>query len=84
VSGGASALATKSLLSQAAVVVGGADLVLEVSDDTAKIALGNNNKISKVISIARVVTEPLGTILTITDIPNNLVTKFEKFNVVML
>jgi hypothetical protein len=72
VSGGTSAIAAGSTITQVAVVINGADLTLEITDDAAKIALGNHNKISKIVSDARIVTEPISTILTITDIPNNL------------
>lgn len=78
------ALAGKSLLTQAAVIVWGADLVLEVTDDWAKIALGNHNKISSVVGDVRTITEPISNILTITDIPNNLGNGFEKFTAVMI
>lgn len=81
---GVAALAGKSLLTQAAVIVWWADLVLEVTDDGAKIALGNHNKISSIVSDVRTVTEPVANILTITDIPNNLETWFEKFTAVMV
>jgi len=84
VSGGVSAIATGSTLTQAAVVVSGVDLTLEITDDAAKIALGNHNKISQIVSDARIVTEPIATILTITDVPNNLTKGIEKFNAVML
>lgn len=81
---GVAALAGKWLLTQAAVIVGGADLVLEVTDDWAKIALGNHNKISSVVSDVRTVTEPIANILSITDISNNLENSFEKFSAVMI
>jgi hypothetical protein len=48
--GGTAALAGESLLAQAAVVVAGADLTLEVTDDAAKIALGDKNKLSSIIN----------------------------------
>jgi len=82
--GGTSALVAGSTLTQTAVVVSGADLVLEITDDSAKIGLGNNNKISSVVSSVRVVTEPLATILAISDVPNNLAKGIDKFNAVNL
>lgn len=81
--GGTSAIASGSLLSKAVVIVSGSDLVLEVTDDAATIALGNNNKVSAIVGGARTVTEPLANILSISDIPKNLKTGYEKFNVVM-
>jgi plasmid maintenance system antidote protein VapI len=82
--GGASALAAGSSLSQAAVIISGADLTLEITDDGAKIALGNNNKISAIVSDARKITEPLATILTIANIPDNLATNLDKFNAAII
>ncbi len=84
ITGGTSAVASGSLLTKAAIIVGGADLTLEVTDDAATIALGNHNKVSAIVSSVRTVTEPLASILTISDIPNNLKTGFEKFSVVMV
>jgi hypothetical protein len=81
---GVAALAGKWLLTQAAVIVGGADLVLEVADDGAKIALGNHNKISSIVGDVRTVTEPIANVLSITDIPSNLENGFEKFSAVMI
>ncbi|NCB20543.1 MAG: hypothetical protein EOM88_01280 [Clostridia bacterium] len=80
--GGSAAFATSGTLSQAAVLVSGADLVLEISDDSAKIILGNYNKISVVVSDVRIVTEPLSSLLMVTDLPNNLVKGIEKINAV--
>ncbi len=84
ITGGTSAVATGSMLTKAAIIVGGADLTLEVTDDAATIALGNHNKVSAIVASARTVTEPLASILTISDIPNNLKTGFEKFSAVMV
>jgi hypothetical protein len=84
VAGGVSAIAAGGTLAKAAVVVSGADLVLEVSDDASKIALGNHNKLSAIISDGRKVTEPLASILNITDVSNNVKTGYEKFNAVMV
>lgn len=82
--GGTSALAAGSTLAKAAVIVSGADLTLEVTDDAAKIALGNNNKLSAIVNDVRKVTEPISTILTITDIPNNLSKNIDRFNTAMI
>lgn len=80
--GGVSAITTGSTLTKAAVIVSGADLVLEVTDDGAKIALGNHNKISAIASDARKVTEPLSGLVTITTMPGNLSKGIEKLNAI--
>lgn len=80
--GGTSAIASSGIIGQAAVVVSGADLVLEITDDSAKIALGNNNKISVIVGHARVVSEPLSSLLMISTLPNNLVKGIDKLNAV--
>lgn len=80
--GGTSALASGSIITKAAVVVSGADLALEVTDDGAKIALGNNNKISAIVGEARKVTEPAAAILMIADLPKNLTKGIQKLNAV--
>jgi hypothetical protein len=80
--GGTAAIASGSALGQAAVVVSGADLVLEITDDGAKIALGNHNKISTIVGDIRVVTEPAASILMIADLPKNLTKGIEKLNAV--
>lgn len=84
VTGGASAVVTGSTLAQAAVVVSGVDLALEVSDDAAKIAFGNHNKVSGIVGDIRKITEPAATILNINEIPENLATGYQKFNSVMV
>lgn len=84
VSGGVAGLAAAGTATKAAVVIGGADLVLEVTEDASKIALGNNNKVVEIVTSARTVTEPLATILAINSIPENLGSGFDKFNAVML
>ncbi|EKD56249.1 MAG: hypothetical protein ACD_58C00248G0005 [uncultured bacterium] len=84
ITGGTSALAAGSTLTKAAVIISGADLTLEVSDDAAKIALGNNNNISILINDVRKVTEPISTILTISEIPNSLLKNVDKFNTAMI
>lgn len=80
--GGTAAIATGSTLGKVAVVVAGSDLTLEVTDDAAKIALGNNNKISAIIGSAREVTEPVAAILMISTLPNNLTKAIDKLSAV--
>ncbi|MDP3836968.1 MAG: hypothetical protein Q8Q67_02615 [bacterium] len=82
--GGTAGLAAAGTATKVAVAVTGADLVLEVSQDAATIALGNNNQVSELIADARVVTEPAAAILAITTIPQNIGTGFDKFNAAML
>lgn len=80
--GGTAALASGSALAKVAVIVSGADLTLEITDDAAKIALGNHNKISGIVGDIRVVTEPAAAILMISDLPKNLTKGIEKLNAV--
>ncbi len=76
--GGTSAIAASGALAKTALVVSGADLVLEVADDEAKIALGDKNKVSEMVGSLRVVTEPAAGILTIANMPGNLSKAMEK------
>jgi hypothetical protein len=69
---------TSGVLAKTALVVGGADLVLEVTDDEAKIALGDKNKVSEMAGTLRVVTEPAASILTIANMPGNLSKAMDK------
>lgn len=80
--GGTAAIAADSSASQAAVLVSGADLVLEVTDDAAKIALGNHNKISQIAGDIRVITEPASSLLMISSLPSNLVKGIDKLNAI--
>lgn len=80
--GGTSAIAAGSTLAKTAVVVSGADLALEVTDDGAKIALGNKNKISVIIGDVRTVTEPAAAILMVSTLPSNLALGIDKLNAV--
>jgi hypothetical protein len=66
------------VLATTATVVGGADLVLEVADDEARIALGDKNKVSEMVNKARAVTEPAASILTIASMPGNVSKAMEK------
>jgi hypothetical protein len=65
------------------VIVSGADLTLEITDDTAKIALGNQNKISAIAGDVRKITEPAAAILSIATLPSNLVNGVDKLNAVV-
>jgi len=71
-------------VSQVTTVVVGVDLALEVTEDSAQIALGDRNKVSSFVKDVRTVTEPIASILTITDIPNNLGSTYGKFDAVMV
>ncbi|MFA6814210.1 MAG: hypothetical protein GX943_00130 [Candidatus Pacebacteria bacterium] len=82
--GGASAFAASGALAQTAVVVSGADLVLEVTDDEARIALGDKNKVSSMVSKMRTVTEPAAGILAIANIPGNVSKAIDKLGIVNL
>jgi hypothetical protein len=64
-------------------VVSGADLTLEITDDTAKIALGDKNKISTVVGDVRKITEPAAAILMVSTLPSNLVKGIDKLNAVV-
>lgn len=79
-SGGTSAIATAGVVTQTAVVVTGADLVLEITEDAANIALGNNNDVSEIAGNIRIVTEPAAAILAIADMPKNAVKGIDKLN----
>jgi len=70
------------VLATTATVVGGADLVLEVADDEARIALGDKNKVSEMVNKARTVTEPAASILTIANMPGNVSKAMEKVSAV--
>lgn len=83
-SGGTAGLAGASAATKAAVVVSGTDLALEVTEDGANIALGNHNKVSEFVGDARKFTEPAATIITITSIPKNLGSNYDKFSAVMV
>lgn len=70
------------IVAQATTVVVGVDLALEVTEDGAQIALGDRNKVSSFVKDVRTVTEPIATILTITNIPGNLGNAFGRFEAV--
>ncbi len=69
-------------VAQATTVVVGVDLALEVTEDGAQIALGDKNKVSSFVKDVRTVTEPIASILTITNISGNLGTALGKFEAV--
>jgi len=80
-SGGTSAIVAGGTLAQTAVVVTGADLVLEVTDDAAQISFGNKNKVSEIVGDVRKITEPTAAILSIATMPENIVKGIDKLNV---
>lgn len=80
--GGAAGLAASGALVQTTVVVVGADLALEITGDEARIALGDKNRVSEMVSGIRTVTEPVAGILTITSMPGNLGKAIEKLGAV--
>lgn len=82
--GGAAGLASAGALTQVGVVVVGSDLALEVTEDGAKVAFGDKNKVSSFVKDVRTITEPIATVISITSIPSNLSTAFGKFDSVMI
>jgi len=78
--GGASAVVASGALATTTTVVAGADLVLEVTEDEARIALGDKNKVSEMVSSLRSVTEPAAAILSLTSIPGNLSKGIDKLS----
>ncbi|MDD3475040.1 MAG: hypothetical protein PHP08_04065 [Candidatus Dojkabacteria bacterium] len=80
--GGAAGFAAAGTVAQVTTVVVGVDLALEVTEDGAQIALGDKNKVSSFVKDIRTVTEPIATILTITNIPGNLGNAFGRFEAV--
>jgi len=74
-------------LEASTMVVTGTDLMLEVSEDGATIALGDNHKAVKAISNLRGYTEPAASFLSLTDIPANVgktASKLDKVGVVLV
>ncbi|HOZ03091.1 MAG TPA: hypothetical protein PKX78_01180, partial [Candidatus Woesebacteria bacterium] len=82
--GAAGGFAAAGTLTQVTTMVVGVDLALEVTEDGAQIALGDKNKVSSFVKDIRTVTEPIASVLTITNIPNNLGTAYGKFESVMV
>ncbi len=72
------------IVSQVTTVVVGVDLALEVTEDSAQIALGDRNKVSSFVKDVRTVTEPIASVLSITNIPSNLGSAYGKFDSVMV
>jgi len=84
VAGWPAAIAAGSTITKATIIVSWADLTLEITDDWAKIALGNSNKISSIVTDLRKVTEPLAGILAIQDIPKKIEKSWDILNAVMI
>lgn len=82
--GAAGGFAAAGALTQVTTVVVGVDLALEVTEDSAQIAFGDKNKVSSFVKDIRTVTEPVASVLTITNIPNSLGTAYGKFESVMV
>lgn len=80
--GGAAGFAAGSVVAKASVIVSGADLIMEVTDDVARIGLGDENKISAIAGDARKVTEPLAGLLAVADLPKNMTKGIEKLSAV--
>jgi len=70
--GGAAGFAAAGTITQATVVISGVDLALEVTEDSAQIAFGDKNKISSFVKDVRTVTEPIATVMTITNMPGRV------------
>lgn len=83
VTGGAGGFAAASAVSQTAVIVAGADIVLEVSDDAAYVSLGDDNRVSKIVGDIRKITEPAAAILSIVTMPDKIVANIDKLNTFM-
>jgi len=83
-SGAAGGFATLGTLTQVTTVVVGVDLALEVTEDSAQIALGDRNKVSSFVKDVRTVTEPIASVLTITNVPSDLGSAYGKFDSVMI
>jgi len=82
--GAAGGFAAAGTLTQVGTVIVGADLALEVTEDSAQIAFGDRNKISSLVKDVRTVTEPIASVITITSIPGNLGSAYGKFDSVMV
>jgi len=84
ITGGTAGFAAAGTMTQVGVVIVGADLALEVTEDGAQIALGDKNKISTVIKDVRTVTEPIASIINITNVPGSLGSTYGRFESMML
>ncbi|MDD4937857.1 MAG: hypothetical protein PHX34_02450 [Candidatus Shapirobacteria bacterium] len=78
-SGGIAGVVSSGAIATAGTVVAGADLALEITEDEARIALGDKNKITEMAGSIRSVTEPASGILAIANIPGNLSKAVDKF-----
>ena len=82
--GGAAGFAAAGTMTQIGTVVVGVDLALEVTEDGAQVAFGDKNKVSSFVKDVRKVTEPVASVIAITNVPSNLGTAFGKVDSVML
>ena len=71
------------VLGQTGIIVSGADLVLEIWEDSATIGLWDDSKVTKFFSSFRSITDPAASILSLWNIPGNLKTWFDKFGGIM-
>ncbi|MFA5532447.1 MAG: hypothetical protein WDA13_02535 [Candidatus Shapirobacteria bacterium] len=81
-SGGVAGIVSSGTIATAGTVVAGADLALEITEDEARIALGDKNKVTEMAGSIRSVTEPASGILAIANIPGNLTKAIDKFSAV--
>lgn len=84
ITGGAAGFAAAGTMTQVGVVIVGADLALEVTEDGAQVAFGDKNKVSSFVKDVRTVTEPIATVISIVNIPSNLSSAYGKFDSVMV
>ena len=84
ITGGAAGFAAAGTMAQVGVVIVGADLALEVTEDGAQVAFGDKNKVSSFVKDVRTVTEPIATVISIVNIPSNLGSAYGKFDSIMV
>ncbi len=65
IASGGSTTVLGSIIAQGGMLVGGADLILEVGEDVSNIALGYNNDAAAFIGDLRTITEPTATIFAV-------------------
>jgi hypothetical protein len=82
--GAAGGFAAAGTMTKVGIVVAGADLALEVTEDSAQIAFGDKNKVSSLMKDIRTVTEPVASVLAITNIPSSLGTAYGKIDAVFI
>jgi hypothetical protein len=70
--GGTAGFENATILTKATVVITGADLALEVTEDTANITFGDKNGVSAIARNIRTVTEPVANILSINKVDNKI------------